>query len=453
MSDSSFSCDQGDLTEPKTEAEKAERAAVVLEESHVFFDLIKWLILAVLIGSIAGLLSSFFLYCLEKSMAWTGRYPYYFLFLPAAMFLGALIDQYIVPSADVHTTDKVIEYLHDIKDIPPFSIVKAFVLPILTIAFGGSAGKEAPAADVGAAAGSLIGRLLRMSDEDKRKLTICGISGGFAAIFGTPIGGALFGIEVLFVGSLLYDILFPAFVAGIVGYQVSTAFGMHYFYYPIQFAPVFSRSFFSEVVLAGVFFGLCSRLLIRMKELVQEYNAKMRLWQPLKSFVGGAFVALTGFLSLDYLRLGLDTIQSSVQGGHVPWYSPFMKMLVTSVTLGMGGSGGIVTPVFFIGATAGHLFARIFHLDPGTFAAIGMVSLLAGTTNVPIAASVLAVELFGGKIASYAALTCIISYAMTGRRSVYPSQELSVKKYASMRAEWAGSVKKIRTLLRIRPGD
>lgn len=415
-------------------------------DSHLFFDLTKWLLLAIIIGSISGLLSSLFLFCLERSTSWMGQFPYYFMLLPLAMSAVSAIDHYVYPQADAHTTDKVIAYLHRIKDIPPFSIVKAFFLPIITIACGGSAGKEAPGADISAAAGSLIGRLLRMSDEDKRKLTICGISGGFAAIFGTPIGGALFGIEVLFVGSLLYDILFPAFVSGIVGYQVSSALGVHYSYFPIKFEPVFTRSFFLEVILAGVFFGLCSRLFIRMKEVVVEYNARLAIWPPLKGFIGGAMVAGLGFLSLDYLGLGLDTIRRCVEGGSAPWYAFPLKMLATCLTLGMGGSGGIVTPIFFVGATSGNLFARVFGLDPATFSAIGMVSLLAGATNVPIAASVLAIELFGGKIASYTALTCIISYAVTGRRSVYPSQELSVKQHSSMSAEWAGSVKKIRKL-------
>ncbi len=416
------------------------------EESHMIYDMAKWLLLAIVIGTVAGGLSSVFLVCLEKSILWAGKHPYYFLFLPVAMFLTAVIDRYVVPSADVHTTDKVIEYLHRAKDIPPFSILKAFFLPILTIAFGGSAGKEAPAADISAAAGSLIGRLFRMNIEDKRKLIICGISGGFSAIFGTPIGGALFGIEVLYVGSLFYDILLPAFVSGIVGYQVSAALGMKYSYFPINFVPVFSRSFFLEVIFAGIFFGLCSRLFIRTKELVSEYNAKLKIWEPLKALCGGALVATVGFFSLDYLGLGLETIQKCVQGGNVSWYMFPIKMLLTCVTLVTGGSGGIVTPIFFVGATSGNLFAQVFGLDPATFSAIGMVSVLAGTTNVPIAASVIAVELFGGKVASYAALTCIISYVVTGRKSVYPSQELTEKKHSSMAGEMKGSFRKISSL-------
>jgi chloride channel protein, CIC family len=132
--------------------------------------------------------------------------------------------------------------------------------------------------------------------------------------------------------------------------------------------------------------------------------------------------------STRYLGLGLDTIEASLNGQHISWYAFFVKSVFTATTLSFGGSGGIVTPIFFVGATSGSLYARIGGLDLSTFSAIGLVSLLAGAANTPIAASIMAVELFGPQIAPYAAVSCVISFLMTGHRSVYPSQILSVRK-------------------------
>lgn len=132
----------------------------------------------------------------------------------------------------------MIEYVHRLKEIPLFSIPKAFIMSIITIASGGSAGKEEPAANIGAGLGSILSAVLNLSDEDRRKLVICGISAGFASVFGAPIAGAIFGVEVLFMGSLLYEILLPAFIAGIISYQVSSALGISYFYHPIAVVPV-----------------------------------------------------------------------------------------------------------------------------------------------------------------------------------------------------------------------
>jgi hypothetical protein len=143
-------------------------------------------------------------------------------------------------------------------------------------------------------------------------------------------------------------------------------------------------------------------------------------------------VAATLLTSGEFLGLGLETIERALQGGHVVWYAFFLRAVATAVTLSFGGSGGIVTPVFFVGATAGSLFGAVTGLNTDTFAAIGLVSVLAGAANTPIAASIMAVELFGPKVAPYAAVACVISFLMTGHRSVYPAQVLASRKSSSV---------------------
>ena len=400
------------------------------EETLLFINVIKWFFFSSLVGIIVGLSTTFFLKLLNLSIIAFSHYPYYFLLLPIGLFLVSLIAYYFYPQAQDYTTDKVIESINKERVISFPSVLKAFFLPVLTIASGGSAGKEAPCADVGAGLGSILAKILRFNDEDRKKLMICGVSAGFASVFGVPISGAIFGLEVLYVGKIFYDALFPALVSGIVSYQVSSFFGIKYFYRPISLVPIFSQAFFMRVLLAGVFFGVCSFLFVEILKLFEWLSRRLSIWLPLKGILGGiVLILLTFIFSSRYLGLGLDTIQACLEGGKVIWYAFLLKILFTAITLYFGGCGGIVTPIFFIGATSGVLFAEIFKLDIATFSAIGLVSLLAGAANTPIAASIMAVELFGTKIAPYAALACVVSFLMTGHRSVYPAQVLGVKKF------------------------
>lgn len=406
----------------------------VLESSVLFISIIKWLFLASCIGIIVGLSTTVFLKVLERSIDLASGYKYYFLLLPIAFSLSAVIIKYLAPEARGHGTEKVIEAVHQRSGkINPLVVPIKLAATVITIASGGSAGKEGPCAQIGAGLSSFFADMFKFDDNDHKKLVICGISAGFSTVFGTPIAGAIFGVEVLFVGSLLYEVLLPSFVAGIVGYQVSSALGVAYFYEPLNFIPHFTSAFFIKVCFAGIFFGVCSLILVEALRFFEKVSKKINLHDFYKALIGGSALAILAFLfSTHYLGLGLDTIKTSLEGGEVPLISPFLKILFTSITLNFGGSGGIVTPIFFIGATSGNAFANIFGLSPDVFSAIGMVSLLAGAANTPISASIMAVELFGPQVAPYAAVSCIISFMMTGHRSVYPSQILSIKKTSSI---------------------
>lgn len=409
----------------------------VLEESVLFISILKWSILAAFIGIIVGISTTIFLRLLDLSITLTAGFKYYYFFLPAALFLSTLLVSYLAPEARGHGTEKVIEAIHKrFGRINPAVVPVKLVATIVTLALGGSAGKEGPCAQIGAGLSSIVADLFRFGNKDRRKLVICGISSGFAAVFGTPIAGAMFGLEVLFIGGILYDVLLPSFIAGIVAYQVTTFLGITYFHEPLRFIPVFSSLFFVKVCLSGLFFGLCSFLFVETLRYVNHLSSKIRIWEPLKGLIGGiSLVLLATVFSTKYLGLGLETIKAALEGGSTPLSAFLVKMLSTSITLSFGGSGGIVTPIFFIGATSGNAFAHIFGLDPAIFSAIGMASLLAGAANTPIAASILAIELFGASVAPYAAVACIISFLMTGHRSVYPSQILAVPKSPSIKIE------------------
>ena len=426
----------------------------ITESTLLFISIAKWVFLATLAGALVGFPVGLFLKLLRAGADFTGRWEYSYLLLPAALFLSALLVKYLAPDAKGHGTEKVIEAVHRRAGHIPLAVVPVKLLAtLITLSLGGSAGKEGPCAQIGAGITSVFSDLLKFSEHDRKKLVICGISAGFAAVFGTPIAGAIFGVEVLFIGSILYEVLLPSFISGITAYQITSAMGITYFYRPLNFVPVFSETFLLKVMFAGVFCGLAAMILIELMKYFERHAHSMRIWEPYKGLIGGTvLVAMALITSKRYLGLGLDVVEDSLMGVPAHWYDFALKSVFTSVTLGFGGSGGIITPIFFVGTTAGSLYAGLMHLDHATFAAIGMCALLAGAANTPIAASIMAVELFGPAVAPYAMVACVISFLMTGNRSVYPSQVLSVAKSDSIKVELGKELQDMNATYSPKPG-
>jgi len=403
------------------------------EESILLASVVKWIVLASITGALVGLAATGFLSVLGWAIEKADAYPYIFLFLPAAFFVSSFLTS-LAPDAKGHGTEKVIEAIHQRSSNIPVAVVPIkLIATVITLAIGGSAGKEGPCAQIGAGVASSFARVLRFDENARRKLVICGISAGFATVFGTPIAGAIFGVEVLFVGAILYDVLLPSFIAGITAYQVSAYFGIPYLHLPPFITPPINEAILLRVIAAGIIFGGFSILLIFGLRAGKRLFEKITPNEPLKALIGGTMlVLLTLGCGREYLGLGLPTIKTCLSGQDASWYIPLLKILATSITLNCGGSGGIVTPIFFVGCSAGALIAGWFHLSVAMMAAIGFVSLLAGAANTPIAASIMAVEMFGPAIGPYAAVACIVSYLITGHRSVYSSQIMMVKKSASL---------------------
>jgi H+/Cl- antiporter ClcA len=279
----------------------------------------------------------------------------------------------------------------------------------------------------------LLADLLHFDDGDRKKLVICGISAGFSSVLGAPVAGAIFGLEVLFMGSILYEVLLPSFIAGVTSYHVSTLLGIAYLHVPLGWIPPLSEEFILVVIAAGIFFGICAVFAIEMLQWSLKTAERIFQWGPVNGIIGGLIlIGLTFLFSTDYLGLGVDFTQRALQGVEIAWYAFLVKIVFTGVTFAFGGSGGIIAPLICAGALAGSFFGGILGLDRVTFAAIGFVSVLSGAANTPIAMSILAIELFGPAIAPYAAISCVISFLMTGHRSVFPTQRIASRKSSSV---------------------
>lgn len=424
----------------------------LIEESILFISIIKWVAIATGIGIIVGLSTAVFLKLLDWSLAYSTRYPYYFLFLPLGLLISALAIQHLEPDAKGYGIEKVVEAVHKHGGKIYTAIVPVkLATTIITIATGGSAGQVGPCGQIGASLSSFVADLFKLDDNDRKKLVICGLSAGFASVLGAPFAGAIFAVEVLYVGSILYEVLLPSIIAGITGYHISSLLGIHYQYYPINFVPAITHAFIFKIVLAGIFFGICSIILITLLRSGEKVAERLSTSLPVRALVGGAIlIGLTFIFSKQFLGPGLEGIQSSLRGERIVLYAFLLKAIFTSITLNFGGSGGLIMPILFIGATSGSLFGEVFGLDRATFSAVGFVSLLAGAANTPIAASILAIEFFGSAIAPYAAIACVVSFLMTGHRSVFPTQILALKKSSSVEVEIGTELDHMNTTFKIR---
>ena len=409
-------------------------ARMFAEHGTLMASLVKWTILAATVGVLAGAGTAIFLRLLDWGITTMVGVPWRLLWLPVGFVIAHLIVRFLAPEAEGHGTDKVIEAVHQRSGRIALLVAPVkLAATVVTIAVGGSVGKEGPAAQIGASLASGLASLLRLSRRDRRKVVICGIGAGFATVFGTPIAGAIFGLEVLVLGSLMYDVLYPSFVAGIIGYHVATQLGVHYFHHALPVLPPLSECAFVDALLGGIAFGLAALILIEALRWVHQLAHRLPWPGWVVAAAGGAVIGICAWATSDrYLGLGLSTIETAVGGQPVPPAAWLLKILFTAVSLGTGGSGGIVTPIFFVGATVGSALGHLMGLDPGTFAAIGMVALLAGAANAPLAASVMAIELFGPGVGPIAAIAAIVAFIMSGHRSVYPSQVLGMPKTRSL---------------------
>jgi H+/Cl- antiporter ClcA len=401
-----------------------------------------------------------FLWALERSSDWTSvltrsRFPA-FIFLPIALPICVWIIRTFAADARGHGTEAVIAAVHQRSGRVDWLVAPVKLsATVVTLAFGGSVGKEGPAAQIGAALTSLFADIVGLRDEDRRRLVICGVSAGFAAVFGTPVSGALFGIEVLYLGQIDYTVLFPALVAGIVAHLVC---GVRPPFPALHDAVADTHQVRAILIMlaAGALFGVIALLLIESLRFFERTLRRFENHPYLLATAGGAaLVFLYIVAGPSYAGLGTDTISGALTGSTSIFAGAFLlKILSTSITLESGGSGGIVTPIFFVGATSGAALGHLFFTPPTLMAAIGLVAVLAAAANTPIAAAVMAMELLPGSEGVYAALAAATAFLMVGHRSVYASQKIGLSKSAGLELDLGGTIGDVNPrTVRIRKGS
>lgn len=406
-------------------------------------QLLIWTLLVIPVGILSGSASALFLWSLDRVTELHWQHGWLLFLLPIAGIIVGWAYQQVGKSAE-GGNNLIIDQIHEPGGGVPSRMAPLILASTLvTHLFGGSAGREGTAVQMGGSLASAYGRLCRFGTENTRILLMAGVAAGFGSVFGTPLTGAIFAMEVLVIGRVQYEALIPVLVASLVGDFTCSAWGIHHSIYHIGISDaaglnaMLDLGLLAKVVLAAMAFGLTSKLFAELTHGLQHGLKKIAPSAPLRAALGGVLVIGLVYLvgTHDYLGLGVHgrtpesgTLLSSFhEGGATPW-SWWWKLLFTAVTLAAGFKGGEVTPLFFIGAALGNTLAVLLGAPVDLFAGLGFIAVFAGATNTPLACTIMGVELFGSHYTLYFAVACFVAYYFSGHSGIYMAQRLGVPK-------------------------
>jgi H+/Cl- antiporter ClcA len=386
----------------------------------------QWLLLGALVGVLSGAASALFLFALQRATDFRTGHELIVYGLPiAGLLVGWVYERHgrsIAGGANL-----VIDTIHDDGPCLPLRMAPMVLVgTVLTHLFGGSAGREGTAVQMGASLADRAFRYARLSGALRRQVLAAGVAGGFGSVFGTPVAGALFGLEFVIQGRLEYAALLPALTAAVIGDMTTRALGISHSIYPLPAALSLSPLLLIKWLVFALALSLATRAFVDLTHFLKARGARWIPRLPLRMFTGGVAVVVLWRLSgtSDYLGLGIPTILRSFSDPHLPVYAFALKILFTAVTLGAGFLGGEVTPLFFVGAALGNVLARALGLPLAMGAGVGLAAVFAAAAKTPLALSVMAVELLGGALFPHAAIVCTLCYLMTGRRGIYSAQRV-----------------------------
>ncbi|MBX2917127.1 MAG: voltage-gated chloride channel family protein [Cyclobacteriaceae bacterium] len=401
-----------------------------VEQLPLLSYLFKWLWLSTLVGFLAGSASAFFLVSLDWATNWRENNLWIIYFLPLGGLLIGLTYHYL-GSTVVRGNNQLLEEFHTPKQIIPLKMAPLILFgTIATHFFGGSAGREGTAVQMGGAIADQFSKWFKLKARDRKVLIIMGISAGFASVFGTPLAGAIFALEVLIIGRMRYEAILPSFLVAIIANYTCNAWQVSHTHYHIPFVPDMNPQNFGWTILAGILFGLTALLFSKSTSMWSRlFNSKIK-YAPIRPLIGGAILAVVIYLlgTTQYIGLGIPTI---VQSFNTPLnqYDFLIKIALTSFTLGAGFKGGEVTPLFFIGATLGNALIWFIPLPIALLAGMGFVAVFAGATNTPLACTVMGIELFGVESGLYVGLACVVAYLFSGHSGIYSAQIIGSPKH------------------------
>jgi H+/Cl- antiporter ClcA len=384
---------------------------------------LKWLLIAGLAGAAAGSASALFLAGLDWVTSTREANPWLLWLLPAG---GALVSflYWKTGKEAGRGNNLIIEQIYGGSGAIPLRMAPLVLFGTLTThLFGGSAGREGTAVQMGGSLSEGIGKLLKLGTSDRKIILMCGISSGFGSVFGTPLASTIFGLEVLAIGLISYEALLPCFIASYVGHLVTTAWGVGHIYYEMGPVPSPDALIVVKIIGCSILFGLAALLFTRLTKQLKLLFGRWFKNPVLRSVVGGFIIIMLvyAFGTRDYLGLGIPLIQQSFQEAVSP-LAFLIKTLFTSITLGTGFQGGEVTPLFVIGSTLGSALAGLLGVSVPFLAAIGFVSVFSGAAKTPLACFIMGIELFGSEGAVYLFIGCMIGFLFSGRTGIYEAQ-------------------------------
>jgi H+/Cl- antiporter ClcA len=413
----------------------------------IFSYLIRWTVFVIPVAFSVGSLVALFLWLLDKAIHFRWDHPWLLFLLPVCGVAIYWLYRLFGKNSEAGN-NLIMDEIHEPgAGVPGRMAPLVLLTTVMTHGFGGSAGREGTAVQIGGSLAQWFARRMRLSKADTRLLLTTGIAAGFGAVFGTPVAGAIFALEVLAIGRIQYDALLPCLISAVLADITCGSWGIHHTRYAIHFSVKdtsllpfvhFDLLLLVEVILSGVAFGLASLLFATLTHQIKKYSKQYIRVEWLIPVAGGVgIIALTALIgSQDYLSLGVTgkdshsiSIVSCFHAGGAGWFSWGWKLLFTALTLGTGFKGGEVTPLFFIGAALGNTLATLSGAPVDLLAGLGFIAVFAGATNTPIACTLMGVELFGPAPILYYAVACFTAYYFSGRSGIYSAQRTAVPKF------------------------
>ncbi|AMR31398.1 voltage-gated chloride channel protein [Mucilaginibacter sp. PAMC 26640] len=403
--------------------------------------LIRWLVILLPVAVAIGSMVALFLWLLSWAIHYRFAHAWLLYLLPLAGIVIHLLYKWYGQSAE-RGNNLIIDEIHQTgAGVPKRMAPLILITTVITHLFGGSAGREGTAVQIGGSLAHLFASLFNLSEADKKIVLTAGVAAGFGAVFGTPLAGTIFALEVIAIGRIQYTALMPCLIAGLVGDITVAAWGIKHTLYHIDVVNT-GQAFYGnhlplsflllgKVILSAALFGLASYLFAKFVHLVKSTALKLIKISWLIPVAGGLIIIGLTFLlgKPDYLSLGVEaehpeavTILSAFQQGGADAFSWLWKLVYTGITLGTGFKGGEVTPLFYIGATLGNTLAGLLNAPVSLFAALGFIAVFAGATNTPLACTLMGIELFGGEYALLFAVACFTAYFFSGEGGIYPAQ-------------------------------
>ena len=388
----------------------------------------KWLFLSVIMGIVCGIAGTAFHYSVDFATTKRTLYPYFIYFLPLAGLSIVFLYRHCGIKDD-KGTNAVINSACSTETVPPQMGFLIFISTILTHLCGGSAGREGAALQIGGSIASVFNKIFHFTEEDKRILVMCGMSGLFSALFNTPITAAVFSLEAIKVGTIYYGALIPCLMSSAIAYIFSHYFNIKPITYKISDLPAITPEILVKVILFAILCAIVSILFCECMRLSSMLYTKYFKNPYFRVVAGSLFIiALTLLVgSRDYNGAGMNIIARAIQGDAAP-EAFLLKIIFTALTLGAGFKGGEIVPVFFIGSTFGCFAGTLLGLDPGFAAALGLTAVFCACVNAPLASIFLSVELFGSTRILLFAIVCAVSYTLSGNYSLYSSQKFLYSK-------------------------